>query len=102
MALMATGRCSPGPAHECSSMFLTIESARLPCCTIFSRLPRSVSAISPISGLSFASQVCAAKCLLQLIDQLDGNPREVVDEIKRVFDLMCDTGCQLTQRSKFL
>ena len=32
------GRCSPEPSRECSSMFLTMESARLPCWTTFSRL----------------------------------------------------------------
>src|SRR5215472_2358595 len=46
---MSTGRCSPEPSRECKSMFLTMESARLPCCTIFSRLPRSVSISSVIS-----------------------------------------------------
>ena len=39
---MSTGRCSPEPWRECSSMFLTIESARLPCCTTLSRLPCSI------------------------------------------------------------
>ena len=29
-----------GPRRECSNMFLTIASARLPCCTTLSRLSR--------------------------------------------------------------
>src|SRR5260370_88189 len=37
-------------------MFRTIPSARLPCCTIFSRLPRNVSVISPISVRSLPSR----------------------------------------------
>src|SRR6516164_4747034 len=40
--------------------------------------------------------------LLQLIDQLDRHPREVVDEIERIFDLVSDAGSQLTKRSQLL
>src|SRR5262245_1464634 len=39
---MSTTRCSPEPSRECSSMFLTMASARLPCCTTFSRLPATL------------------------------------------------------------
>ena len=38
-------------------MFLTMESARLPCCTTLSRLPRSVSVNSSISARAFSSIV---------------------------------------------
>src|SRR6266481_5907267 len=41
-------------------MFLTIESARLPCCTTLSRLPCSISAISLISARSFVSRLAPA------------------------------------------
>ena len=41
------------PSRECSSMFLTMASARLPCCTILSRLPRNVSVSSAISPRIF-------------------------------------------------
>src|SRR5262249_5851578 len=56
-ALISTTRCSPEPSRECSSMFLTIASARLPCCTTLSRLPRSVSVNSVISARAFWSIV---------------------------------------------
>ncbi len=36
--------------------------------------------------------------LLQLVEQLDREPGEVVDEIKRVLDLVGDTGGQLAER----
>ena len=57
---MSTGRCSPEPSRECSSMFLTIEWARLPCCTILSRLSRNVSASSVISARVLSSAFTAA------------------------------------------
>src|SRR6516162_6566555 len=52
---MSTSRCSPDPSRECSSMFLTIESARLPCCMTLSRLSRRVFVSSPISVRVFSS-----------------------------------------------
>jgi hypothetical protein len=59
-----TGRCSPVPSRECCSIFLTMASARLPCCTTFSRSPRSVFINSVISprlfsfGLASSSTSC--------------------------------------------
>src|SRR5262249_42213026 len=53
-ALISTTRCSPEPSRECSSMFLTMASARLPCCTILSRLPRNVCISSVISPRFFS------------------------------------------------
>src|ERR1700733_3864005 len=41
-------------------MFLTIESARLPCCTTLSRLPRSMPASSAISARALSSAATAA------------------------------------------
>src|SRR5207249_1117818 len=49
------------PWRECSSMFLTMASARLPCCTTLSRLPCSVSAISVISARSLLSRLAPAR-----------------------------------------
>ena len=39
---------------------------------------------------------------LQLINQFSRHPGEIVDEIERVLDLVCDSRCQLTERSEFL
>src|SRR5215831_17210422 len=48
IALISTGRRSPEPSRECSSMFLTMESARWPCCTTLPRLSYKV----PVSSLT--------------------------------------------------
>ena len=64
-------------------MFLTIASARLPCCTILSRLPRNVSVISPISARSLpsryaprsascSSEVSSAEIAEKLLTKLSG------------------------------
>ena len=50
-------------------MFLTMASARLPCCTILSRLPRSVFGSSLISARSLLSSVRPAKRFPQFVDQ---------------------------------
>jgi hypothetical protein len=39
---------------------------------------------------------------LQFVDQFSRDAREVVDEIQRVLDLVCDPGGQLTERGKLL
>ena len=51
---------SPDPARECSSMFLTIESARLPCCTTLSRLPASSSINSAVCSSSCGAEPIAS------------------------------------------
>src|SRR5829696_1953610 len=43
-------------------MFLTIESARLPCCTTFSRLPASSS---------ITSAVCSSSCRAEAIESFN-------------------------------
>src|SRR3954471_20634038 len=43
-----------------------------------------------------------SKGLLQFIDQVDGNIREIVDEVEWILDLVRDTRCQLAQRGKLL
>src|SRR5215471_15612800 len=40
--------------------------------------------------------------LLELINQFGRNSRKIIDEVKRVFDLVRDTGGELTQRGKLL
>ena len=82
--------------RECSSMFLTIASARLPCCTTLSRLPCSVSSVSVISARILSSSVRAAEGFPQFVDQLDRDRREIVDEVERVLDLVRDASGQLT------
>ena len=42
------------------------------------------------------------KSLLQFVNQFDRNCREVVDEIERILDLVCDSGGQLAKRGKLL
>ena len=83
-------------------MFLTIASARLPCCTTLSRLPRNVSVSSLISVRALWSNRYTAQDVLQLIDQFGGDPRKIVDEIERVLDLMRDACGQLAERRQLL
>ena len=96
------GPCSPEPSRECSSMFLTMESARLPCCTTFSRLPFSslrqladFLAHLPIeragSSISSSSSI-----------KLGRKRREIIDEIERVLDLVRDAGGELAERGELL
>jgi hypothetical protein len=40
--------------------------------------------------------------LLQFVDQFDGDPREVIDEVERVLDLVGDARRQLTKRGELL
>src|SRR5215510_6973994 len=91
MAFTSVGRCSPELCRECRSMFLTIESARLPCWTTRSRLPRSVSVISPIAALSG-----------ELLDELARQRREIIHEVERVLDLVRDARRQLPERRELL
>jgi hypothetical protein len=83
-------------------MFLTIASARLPCCTTLSRLPCRVSAISLISLRNLASRVHPCKRLPQFVNEFDRDGREIVDEIERILDLVRDAGSQLTKRCQLL
>src|SRR3984893_14488814 len=56
---ISTRRCSPEPWRECRSIFLTMASARSPCCTTFCRFPRSVSVSSPNSARRLSSSATA-------------------------------------------
>ena len=71
-------------------MFLTMASARLPCCTTLSRLPRSMFVSSLISCTQLIIEVHVLEGFLQFIDQFGRDPREIVDEIERVLDLVRD------------
>ena len=83
-------------------MFLTIESARLPCCTTFSRLPFSIAVSSAISARSFSSSGAASSSSPQLVDQFARQRGEVVDEVERVLDLVRDAGGELAERGELL
>ena len=79
-------------------MFLTIASARLPCCAIFSRLPFSVFAkLGYRAPRGKASTFTFANFFVQLIDQLDRKGRKIIDEIERILDLMGDAGGELAE-----
>src|SRR5215208_3727252 len=102
MALMSASRCSPEPARECSSMFFTIESARLPCWTTLSRLPQSNSVTSAIC--SFPCSVMDADCMISLSSSTSSRDRaaKLFTKLRRVFDLMRDAGGQLAERRELL
>src|SRR5690242_14535119 len=44
----------------------------------------------------------ASDRLAQFVEELGGYSGKVIDEIKRVFDFVGYTGCQLSERGKFL
>ena len=80
-------------------MFLTIESARLPCCTTFSRLP--ASDLHQLRRLLLVLRAPSER-VLQLVNEFDRQGREIVHEVERVFDLVRDAGGQLTERGELL
>ena len=43
-----------------------------------------------------------SRSLLQLVEELDRQRREIVDEVQRVLDFMRDPGGQLTKRGQLL
>ena len=99
---MSAGRCSPQPSRECSSMFLTMELARLPCWTTFSRLSFS----RPRQFIDFVPDLVGerggGKQIVQFIRQLRRKRCKVVDEIERVLDLVRDAGGELAEGSQLL
>jgi len=75
-------------------MLLTMPSARLPCSAIFSRLLVRLVGIEKGEGCGLS--------LLHLVEELDGQAREVVDEVERVLDLVGDARGKLAERCHFL
>ena len=81
---MSTGRCSPEPSRECSSMFLTIESARLPCCTILLEIvaqcirqfgdfcARLIVGLHALQGLPAIRRCSSTETLEKLLTKLSG------------------------------
>src|SRR4051794_8462744 len=96
---MSAERCSPEPSRECCSIFFTMESARLPCWTTFSRLLFSIRVISSISSrlplptliserTSFISSISSAHSAEKLLT--------------RILDLVCNARGELPERRQFL
>ena len=101
---MSTLCRSPLVPREWSSMLLTMPSARRPCSAILSRLPVSMARVSSISARVTSSSIVERRRRrrLQLVEQFDREPGEVVDEIERVLDLVGDPGGQLAERGHLL
>ena len=55
-----------------------------------------------ISARNFVVELRALERLLQFVDQLDRDRREIVDEVERVLDLVRDAGGQLAKRGELL
>ena len=81
-----------------------MPSARLPCSAIFSRLPVSIADDLFDIGARILVERCDAggRGLLQLVEQLDRQRREIIDKVQRVLDLVRDPGGQLTERGHLL
>ena len=78
-------------------MFLTIELARLPCWTTFSRLPLNIRVSSSIPSRRFLVDRSGLEDLIQLVDQFGGQGCKIIDEIEWVLDLVGDAGGELTK-----
>ena len=90
--------CAPRPVREWRSMFLTIESARLPCCTIFSRLPESSSINSaPSSGPAAGGEAMAD--FSSSTSSIE-SAAKLFTKFKRVLDFVRDAGGQLAKRGE--
>src|SRR5436190_15234709 len=83
-------------------MFLTMESARLPCWTTFSRLSFSRPVNSSTSPRTLLSKVTGLSTSFSSSVNSAGQRREIVDEIERVLDLVGDACRQLTERGELL
>ena len=79
-----------------------MESARLPCCTTFSRLSFSM----PRQFVDFFADLAVERDRLEHVVQFVGQFRrqrgEIVDEIERVLDLVRDAGGELAERGELL
>ena len=91
-----------GSSRECSSMFLTMESARLPCWTNFSRLSFSMPVNSSTSSRILSSSGGGLEHVVQFVGQFRRERREIIDEIQRVLDLVRDAGGELAERGELL
>src|SRR5215469_2670301 len=101
MELMSTIRCSPEPSRECSSIFFTMESARLPCCTILSRLPRRVFVSSVISASVLASTFTLPTVSFSSSVNSTDTPEKLLTKLSG-FYFVSGTGSELPQRGELL
>ena len=100
MALISTGRCSPEP---CARMQQHVLDDRVGALAVLHDLVEiALQHIGDLVdlGAQLAVEVRASKRLPQLVDQLDGERREIIDEIERVLDLVRNAGRQLAERGE--
>src|SRR6516165_7928049 len=100
-ALMSAGRCSPEPSRECSSRFLTMESARLPCCTTLSRLSFNVPVSSSIPSRTSPGRATGLSTSFNSSVNSDESAAKF-HEVERVLDLVRDASGQLAERGHLL
>ena len=83
-------------------MFLTIESARLPCCTIFERffLQQTGQLVDFLAKMFRKSRLLQE--VIELIRQLNGERGEIIDEVERILDFVGDARGELAERCKLL
>ena len=102
MALMSTGRCSPEP---CARMQQHVLDDRIRALAVLHDLvevaAQHLRELGDL-GAGLGIELRALERILQFVDQLDGNRREVVDEIERVLDLVGDAGGELAERGELL
>src|SRR5262245_56464435 len=83
-------------------MFLTMASARLPCCTTLSRLPRSVSINSVISLRLFSLTLTSARASCSSVMSSAEIPEKLLTKLSGFLDLVRYARCELTKRGELL
>ncbi len=79
-----------------------MESARLPCCAdLVEVVAQGIGQLGDFAARLIVGRHPPER-LLQFVDQLDRDAREVVHEIERVLDLVGDARRQLTKRGELL
>ena len=82
-------------------MFLTMPSARLPCCDDFFEIVLEQLGESSTSARILSIGAGASR-FVQFVREFGGQRREVVDEVEGVLDFVRDAGGELTERGDFL
>jgi hypothetical protein len=85
-------------------MLLTMPSARRPCSAIFFEIAcqHDDGLVDLRSHVLVQGRDAGRRGFLQLVQQFDRQPGEVVDEVQRVLDLVGDAGGQLAQGGHLL
>jgi hypothetical protein len=85
-------------------MLLTMPSARRPCSAIFFEIAgqHDDGLVDLRSDVLVQGRDAGRRGFLQLVQQFDRQPGEVVDEVQRVLDLVGDAGGQLAQGGHLL